>query len=231
MSEQTPRELAAKAVLSALNGLIPGAGDGPTTVEVKHEHTRLGRPGHDTWSSDTQGFAERLALVLDVAILQPLLSRITELEKRPTPSEVLRGAAPKLDAICEQYGVFGAGSRLLKMSSDPEAFAPRTERSRWVDIAATLNAAHAAGMPVGIDLDGTLTDHRGWSVVWDRNTERWTVAGYEDTESTLAPVTLCTACAHCGHTLNWHSHSGCSAGSAPALCGCRTFEAKQDGEG
>lgn len=63
-----------------------------------------------------------------------------------------------------------------------QAFVPQTERSRWVDIADVLNAAHDAGMPVSIDLDGTLTDHRGWSVVWDRETERWTVAGYEDAE-------------------------------------------------
>lgn len=61
-----------------------------------------------------------------------------------------------------------------------EVFVPQTERSRWVDIAAAMNAAHDAGMPVGIDLDGTLTDHRMWSVVWDRDAERWTVAGYED---------------------------------------------------
>lgn len=58
-----------------------------------------------------------------------------------------------------------------------EPFVPRTERSRWEDIATALNAAHAAGMPVGIDLDGTLTDHRMWSVVWDRAAEQWTVAG------------------------------------------------------
>ena len=60
------------------------------------------------------------------------------------------------------------------------AFVPRTERSYWVGIADALNAAHAAGMPVGVDLDGTLTDHRMWSVVWDRAAERWVVAGYDD---------------------------------------------------
>ncbi|MFC8361091.1 hypothetical protein ACFUIY_14610 [Streptomyces griseorubiginosus] len=80
MADQPPRELAAKAVLSTLNGLIPGAASGPTFVEVTYEHTRLGRPGHDSWSSDAEGFAERLALVLDVAVLQPLFTRITELE-------------------------------------------------------------------------------------------------------------------------------------------------------
>lgn len=53
---------------------------------------------------------------------------------------------------------------------------PRTERSYWQAIADALNAAHAAGMPVGIDLDGTLTDHNAWSVIWDRDAERWVLA-------------------------------------------------------
>jgi len=64
--------------------------------------------------------------------------------------------------------------------STPVTF--QTERAHWVNIADALNAAHAAGMPVGIDLDGTLTDHNAWSVVWDHDTERWTVAGYDADE-------------------------------------------------
>lgn len=74
------------------------------------------------------------------------------------------------------------GALPMPVGPEPQAaevFVPRTERSYWVDIAAALNAAHSAGMPVGIDLDGTLTDHNAWSVVWDRAAERWTVAGYE----------------------------------------------------
>jgi hypothetical protein len=73
-----------------------------------------------------------------------------------------------------------------------EVFVPRTERSRWVDIAAALNAAHDAGMPLAVDLDGTLTDHRSWSVVWDRETARWAVAGYEDDNADVArdPIEL-----------------------------------------
>lgn len=71
-----------------------------------------------------------------------------------------------------------------------ESFVPRTERSYWEDIAAALNAAHAVGMPVGIDLDGTLTDHNTWSVVWDRTAERWTVAGYEDESTDVDPIQL-----------------------------------------
>ncbi|MFF3643421.1 hypothetical protein [Streptomyces sp. NPDC002564] len=56
---------------------------------------------------------------------------------------------------------------------------PRTERALWVDIANALNAAVDAGMPVGIDLDGTLTDRNAWSVVWDAPSGRWAVAGYD----------------------------------------------------
>lgn len=57
---------------------------------------------------------------------------------------------------------------------------PRTEREYWQDIADALNAATATGRPVGIDVDGTLTDHFAWSVVWDRQDQRWVVGGYED---------------------------------------------------
>ncbi|MEU3162234.1 hypothetical protein ACPCAJ_21310 [Streptomyces griseoincarnatus] len=71
---------------------------------------------------------------------------------------------------------------------EPEPFVPRTEREYWVAIADALNAAAAAGMPVGIDLDGTLTDRNAWSVVWDRGAERWTVAGYEDDEAAAPPA-------------------------------------------
>ena len=57
---------------------------------------------------------------------------------------------------------------------------PRTERSYWVAIADALNAAESAGMAISIDLDGTLTDHTTWSVVWDRKAEKWAVAGYDE---------------------------------------------------
>ncbi|WP_030878797.1 hypothetical protein [Streptomyces sp. NRRL S-1868] len=67
------------------------------------------------------------------------------------------------------------------LSGDAEdAVAPRTERSYWVAICAALNAAVDAGMPIGIDLDGTLTDHTAWSVVWNPERKRWAVADYDD---------------------------------------------------
>lgn len=85
------------------------------------------------------------------------------------------------DGIC-----FGTACECVRFVA-AEVFVPRTERSYWVDIAAALNAAHAAGMPVGVDLDGTLTDHNAWSVVWDRVAERWAVAGYEDEDTAPGP--------------------------------------------
>lgn len=60
-----------------------------------------------------------------------------------------------------------------------EVVVPRTERSYWVAIADALNAAESAGMAVGIDLDGTLTDHNAWSVIWDRDAKQWILAGYD----------------------------------------------------
>jgi len=78
---------------------------------------------------------------------------------------------------------------------DQTADVPRTERSYWVDIAAALNAALDAGLPVGIDLDGTLTDHNAWSVIWDPTPKQWQVAGYED-EGDEPPCT-CTVAERC----------------------------------
>ncbi|MFF3310519.1 hypothetical protein [Streptomyces sp. NPDC002952] len=68
---------------------------------------------------------------------------------------------------------------LTEALDGPSTPVTQTERAHWVDIAAALNAAQVAGMSVGIDLDGTLTDHTAWSVIWDSETERWTVAGYD----------------------------------------------------
>ncbi|MFF8095707.1 hypothetical protein [Streptomyces sp. NPDC016675] len=67
-------------------------------------------------------------------------------------------------------------------ADEEQPFVPRTELSYWQSIADALNAAESVGMSVGIDLDGTLTDHNTWSVVWDRAAKRWDVAGYEDDE-------------------------------------------------
>jgi hypothetical protein len=68
------------------------------------------------------------------------------------------------------------------------AFVPRTEREYWVDIADALNAANAAGMPVGIDMEGILTDHQAWAVVWNREQQRWEVGGYEDDSPAESPA-------------------------------------------
>lgn len=73
--------------------------------------------------------------------------------------------------------------RVRAAATGEQTTVPRTERSYWVDIADALNAAERAGMAVGIDLDGTLTDHNAWSVIWDRDAKSWTVAGYDEEAS------------------------------------------------
>lgn len=68
-------------------------------------------------------------------------------------------------------------------TNDSSTVPPRTERSYWLAITDALNGAESAGMPVGIDLDGTLTDHNAWSVVWDRDARQWVLAGYDSESS------------------------------------------------
>ncbi|HEY8985695.1 MAG TPA: hypothetical protein VIU15_39755 [Streptomyces sp.] len=106
-----------------------------------------------------------------VSVETKLRARVAELE----------GGLPAMqEALCRALD--RVSDLEAERHSTNEVFVPQTERSRWVAIADALNAAQDAGMPVGIDLDGTLTDHRAWSVVWDRDAGRWTVAGYDDGE-------------------------------------------------
>lgn len=94
----------------------------------------------------------------------------------------LSDAANKMDALCEQYGVFGVGDQLRKLVA-AEPVDP------WQAIADALNAA--PGGILGIDLDGTITDHDEHSVVWDREAQRWVVAAYDedDEQPTAEPRT------------------------------------------
>ncbi|WP_442803443.1 hypothetical protein OG411_19140 [Streptomyces pseudogriseolus] len=173
-----------------------------TPMTPKAARVRLAQYGErtKTWSTATHadGTARALyeiALTLN-AEAQTLRARVDALEAQ---AGALRAPHVKFadSDHCEHDGerwpcstvaVLGDDERpidedpiryALTEQADAEVFVPRTERRHWEAIAAALNAAHAAGMPVGIDLDGTLTDHRMWSVVWDREAERWTVAGYE----------------------------------------------------
>lgn len=95
---------------------------------------------------------------------------------------------------------------------------PRTERSYWDDIATALNAALAVGMSVGVDLDGTLTDHNAWSVVWDQAAERWAVSGYEEQPADPRACKSCGSlpeqwCPDCGAC-----RKGCYDGLKNNLC-------------
>ncbi|MGW1267566.1 3'-5' exonuclease [Streptomyces sp. NPDC002491] len=106
-------------------------------------------------------------------------------------------------AVLRTYG--GAATELRKALAGPsqpvmtasEVSAPCTERSRMVAIADALNAAEDSGLSLGIDLDGTITDHTAWSVIWDPATERWTVAGYDQDDETPCTCTVGEACDQC----------------------------------
>ena len=133
--------------------------------ELERLRNDLDGAGLSLWEEQQANSRLRLALESARRGRRDLRARVAELEaERHTTNEALDDAVRELRA----------------RGADAGAFVPRTERSYWVDIAAALNAAHAVGMPVGIDLDGTLTDRNSWSVVWDRAAEEWTVAGYED---------------------------------------------------
>jgi len=123
-----------------------------------------------------------------VSVETKLRARIAELEGGlPAMQEALFRALDRVSALeAERHStneaLDDAVQELRGRQPGAEVFVPQTERSLWVAIAEALNAAHAAGMPMGIDLDGTLTDHQAWSVVWDRSAGWWTVAGYDDEE-------------------------------------------------
>ncbi|MEU5595722.1 hypothetical protein [Streptomyces sp. NPDC020298] len=136
---------------------------------------------HAAWEQD-QARQHPVARKL-LAENEQLRARIAELQtERHSTNEALA------DTTVAQRAAEVSADKLTRLLAPTQAlredeaavFVPRTERSYWVAIADALNAAHAVGMPVGIDLDGTLTDHNAWSVVWDRVTEQWTVAGYDD---------------------------------------------------
>ncbi|MFC8008893.1 hypothetical protein [Streptomyces cinereoruber] len=152
-----------------------------------------------------------------------LLDRLTEQERLRLDliaAAIYRWNNPKRawdeahphDRICYSGDAYAALTALRETDDDPagrvdvaaidtathgEPFVPRTERQYWQDIADALNAALTVGMPVGIDLDGTLTDHTTWSVVWSPEAERWEVAGYEDdapvpeTDHAIQPAERC----------------------------------------
>ena len=168
--------------------------------------------GEAVWAADVRPEAEglRRRIAEGEEYGERLRARVAELELgRHSTNEALD------DAV-----------QALRRDEPAEVSVPRTERSYWVDIAAALNAAVAVGMPVGVDLDGTLTDHNAWSVVWDRAAERWTVAGYEDEPKApgackacgSAPDSWCPGCGarqkgcYCGFEANPCTHADASWG-------------------
>jgi hypothetical protein len=173
------------AAVVAQQGALP-VPVGPTRRAPMSTHVasaRLAQYGErtSTWSTATYDSGTEKALHEIALAFQ---ARVAELEAGlPVMQEALIRALDRVAELeAERHSTNEAlddAVQALRADRPAATSVPRTERSRWVTIADALNAAHAAGMPVGIDLDGTLTDHRAWSVVWDRTTEQWTVAGYE----------------------------------------------------
>jgi hypothetical protein len=91
---------------------------------------------------------------------------------------ILRHGGARTDETAN-YVVDAFAHEVLRKEAEQQKATPKTERSLWQAIADALNAAESAGMAVGIDLDGTLTDHNAWSVIWDRDAKRWALAGYD----------------------------------------------------
>ena len=143
---------------------------------------------------DVSGLEDALPAVLALweqmrgGELLHLRARVAELEAGlPVAQEALFKALDRVSELeAERHSTNGAlddavqALRTRNADEAAEVFVPQTERSRFVAIAEALNAAESAGLSLGIDLDGTITDHAGWSVVWDRDAGQWTVAGYED---------------------------------------------------
>ncbi|MFI7563822.1 hypothetical protein ACIBVM_18530 [[Kitasatospora] papulosa] len=102
--------------------------------------------------------------------------------------EQQRTAEPTHQGPHPEYGHLETHRGRVEDCSGPDC-GPDPERACWQTIADALNAANAAGMPVGIDLDGTLTDHNEHSVVWNFEVERWEVAGYDEDEEGEQPST------------------------------------------
>ncbi|MFJ8146953.1 hypothetical protein ACIQ6R_18025 [Streptomyces sp. NPDC096048] len=100
--------------------------------------------------------------------------------------DALAHAADRVEAVLQEERGYKAAAWQTGRPDAEQPFVPRTEREYWQAIADALNDANRAGMPVGIDLDGTLTDHNAHSVVWNFKTERWDVAGYEDDDQAPA---------------------------------------------
>lgn len=123
------------------------------------------------------------------AEIDRLRARVAELERpaveanRAEIRQSYRGLAAQAREAGDYEGAFEVDCRLREREEQwkrEDAVATRTERSYWVAICDALNAAVAAGLPIGIDLDGTITDRNAWSVVWNPERKRWAVAGYDD---------------------------------------------------
>ncbi|CAM5683699.1 MULTISPECIES: hypothetical protein [Streptomyces] len=125
-------------------------------------------------STRAEVVAERDAQIIAWLVKKAREYRSTGSRQHALQAEAIEGMASKIQRGAVRPGNLGGA------------------RSYWETIANALNAANDAGMHVGIDLDGTLTDRDEWSVVWDRAAERWQVEPYDE-DAPTSPAT-CGRC-------------------------------------
>ncbi|GAA2107953.1 hypothetical protein [Streptomyces synnematoformans] len=136
-----------------------------------------------------------------------------------SPSAVLDRAEMHLRRLCPEHGDLktrfadcncDAAAAVWRMSDEARITAalppggepepPRSDRSRWQAIADALNAVAA----LGIDLDGTITDHLMWSVIWDREAERWVVDAADERDAQTGGESGTAPLCRCGHGKAYH---------------------------
>ncbi|MEU0102203.1 hypothetical protein [Streptomyces sp. NPDC006267] len=162
--------------------------------QCRTAESACGRQCLDLEGHDGDHMYERSRTVPQPADIQPAAFAVSSEEAAANVTAAVPVLAasglPAAEACTDPRHTGPIRAQLGCTGPDPAGTVPRTERAYWQDIADALNAAEAAGMSVGIELDGTLTDHRAWSVVWDRDAERWTLAGYDDEDQEQPPAAL-----------------------------------------
>lgn len=124
---------------------------------------------------------ERRQHVLQAEAIERLADKIRRGAARPNNLLMPGGGqapAPQPERQCPPGCIACATDESHDPAPQPET-TPDTEPGTpdpWQAIADALNAVPA----LGVDLDGTITDHDEHSVVWDRTAQRWVVAAYDE---------------------------------------------------
>lgn len=106
-----------------------------------------------------------------------------------------------------------------KATATPAPTMPRTEPSFWDAIADALNAAAAADIHIGIDMNGSaLTDFSSRSITYDQPNTRWVVV------CTDCDRPLTKSCGHCRVCDNCLDCGNCSG--TDCTCKCEAAQAE-----